>query len=386
MRGPRVDLPEYSQVLCTVLQIALVELLRFLGVRPVAVVGHSSGEIAAAYTVGALSHQSACRVAYWRGVVVGNMRHADSTKSMMAIGLMPSSIPDCLRRAGLLDRNTIHIACLNSPKNVTLSGDSKDMESLRTFLDSEGLSARVIRTGVAYHSPAMQDIANEYMTHLANSLYPSTQQDCMNASTPILASSVTGGLLDSEMMTTAEYWVRNLVSPVIFHQAVETLVATIESSEQNITCIDFVEIGPRGALQKPVKETIGLSIRYHAVLDHRQLATKTLLDLIGSLFCLGHRVTITAANGHDATDRPPFLVDCPQYSFDHSRRHWTESRLSKDFRFRPYSAGHLLGKRAHDFNVLRPRWRNWLSREALPWLGDHIVSNPPPPLYSSSAL
>lgn len=365
-------------MLCTVLQIALVDLLRSLGVHPVAVVGHSSGEIAAAYTVGALSHQSACRVAYWRGVVVGNMRRADSTGSMMAIGLMPSSIPDCLRRAGLLDRNTIHIACINSPTNVTMSGDIEDMESLRTVLDGEGLSARVIKTGVAYHSPAMQKIANEYMTHLVNCLCPSTQQDHMDASAPALASSVTGGLLDSEVMTTAEYWVKNLVSPVVFHQAVEKLVEMIHSSDQNTTFIDFVEVGPRGALQRPVKEIVGPSIRYHAVLDHRRLATHTTLDLIGHLFCLGHPVSITAANGHDTTDRPPFLVDCPPYSFDHSRRHWTESRLSKDFRFRPYSAGHLLGKRAHDFNVLRPRWRNWLSREVSPWLGDHVVRPPPP--------
>lgn len=384
MRGPRVDLPEYSQVLCTVLQIALVDLLRSLGVHPVAVVGHSSGEIAAAYTVGALSHQSACRVAYWRGIVVGNMGRADSAESMMVVGLMPSSIPDCLRRADLLDRNTIHIACINSPTNVTLSGDSEDMESLRTLLDSDGISARVIKTGVAYHSPVMHKISNEYLIHLVNCLYPATQQDCMDASAPALASSVTGGLLDPGVMTTAEYWIKNLVSPVIFHQAVEKLVTTMESSDQNVTLIDFVEVGPRCALQKPVRETVGPSIRYHAVLDHRRLATHTILDLIGHLFCQGHPVSITAANGHDTTDRHPFLVDCPPYSFDHSRRYWTESRLSKDFRFRPYSAGYLLGKRAHDFNVLRPRWRNWLSREVLPWLGDHVVS-PHPLLCSSSA-
>ena len=43
----RVHLAEFSQPLCTAIQIALIDLLRSFGVTPSLVVGHSSGEIAA---------------------------------------------------------------------------------------------------------------------------------------------------------------------------------------------------------------------------------------------------------------------------------------------------------------------------------------------------
>jgi acyl transferase domain-containing protein len=63
----RISEAEFSQPLCTTLQVALVDLLTFWGVTPRAVAGHSSGEIAAAYAVGAISKESAWKIAYWRG-------------------------------------------------------------------------------------------------------------------------------------------------------------------------------------------------------------------------------------------------------------------------------------------------------------------------------
>lgn len=72
--GENIDAPEYSQPLCTVLQIALVELLKSFNINASAVVGHSSGEIAAAYAAGALSLPLACKIAYFRGQLVGKLK------------------------------------------------------------------------------------------------------------------------------------------------------------------------------------------------------------------------------------------------------------------------------------------------------------------------
>ena len=66
-----MDSPEIAQPVCTALQIALVDLLADWNVIPVAVTGHSSGEIAAAYCAGGLSHESAMKVAYYRGLLAG---------------------------------------------------------------------------------------------------------------------------------------------------------------------------------------------------------------------------------------------------------------------------------------------------------------------------
>lgn len=61
-------MPEISQPICSVLQIALVDELWSWGVTPSKVVGHSSGEIGAAYAIGALSHRDALAAAYFRGM------------------------------------------------------------------------------------------------------------------------------------------------------------------------------------------------------------------------------------------------------------------------------------------------------------------------------
>lgn len=73
-----VRTPEYSQPLSTALQIALVQLLKSFGIAPKAVVGHSSGEIAAAYAIGALSLESACKASYFRGQLAGRLRETTS--------------------------------------------------------------------------------------------------------------------------------------------------------------------------------------------------------------------------------------------------------------------------------------------------------------------
>ncbi|KAF2463775.1 FabD/lysophospholipase-like protein [Lindgomyces ingoldianus] len=71
--GEGITLPQFGQPLCTALQIALFELLKRFNVTTVAVVGHSSGEIAAAYSIGALSLESACKVVYHRGRLSGQL-------------------------------------------------------------------------------------------------------------------------------------------------------------------------------------------------------------------------------------------------------------------------------------------------------------------------
>ena len=69
----RVSEPAFSQPLCTAVQVALVQLLESWGIRPVVSVGHSSGEMAAAYAAGLVSAGEAITLAYYRGVVTGKV-------------------------------------------------------------------------------------------------------------------------------------------------------------------------------------------------------------------------------------------------------------------------------------------------------------------------
>lgn len=346
---------------------------------PAAVLGHSSGEIAAAYTIGALSHESACRVSYWRGRLAGKLRGTSHDGAMMSVNLSESQVPGFLERTGV-SNNVIHTACINSPTNVTLSGPSDILDLVKEHLTDEHIFAQKLNTGVAYHSPAMQAVSAEYLERIG------ALSSGEATGVPML-SSVTGQLAALKSLSTPQYWAGNLVSPVRFSDAVQYLAGTgnalpLPPGIDAVT--DILEVGPHSALRRPIRDTLasisggsGSTIRYHCSLNRSQSPASTMASLMGTLWCQGYPISITAANKHDGAARQPFLVDCPPYPFDRSRRYWLESRLSKDLRLRPHSQGHMLGRRSQHWNPLQPTWRNWLSVERMPWLADHVVNGSP---------
>ena len=136
--------PEFSQPICTALQIALVDFLASWKVTPTAVIGHYSGEIAAAYASGALSMREAIIVAFYRGYVCSNLQ---TRGGMAAIGLgrndtQPYLIPG------------VRIACENSGKSVTLSGDVQPLEEAMAAIkkDHPDTLVRKLQVEMAYHS------------------------------------------------------------------------------------------------------------------------------------------------------------------------------------------------------------------------------------------
>ncbi|PLB53839.1 hypothetical protein P170DRAFT_396789 [Aspergillus steynii IBT 23096] len=379
-----IDSPEYSQPLSTAVQIALVELLRSFGIMPKAVVGHSSGEIAAAYSVGALSLFSACKVAYFRGKLARNLINTrlSSTGAMMSVNLAEEQIPEYLEKfEDQTMTSSINTACVNSPNNCTLSGLEQSIDVIKRQMDKDGIFAQKLKTGVAYHSPIMQTIAADYFS-LIGKLEGVDRRESKAVAVIPMVSSVTGKAVRSAVLTEAQYWVDNMVLPVRFSDAVQTLTqksSSLKVGLGNIT--DLVEVGPHPALRRPVQDTIeqeknrNKQIRYSSVLHRSQPAIQSTLDLAGRLFCLGYPVTITAVNQQDAEKPQPFLVDCPEYPFDRSQHYWAESRLSRNFRLRGTVKGETLGVRVSDWNPFEPRWRNFLSVESSPWIGHHMISD-----------
>ncbi|KAI1138716.1 hypothetical protein F5Y05DRAFT_403935 [Hypoxylon sp. FL0543] len=367
-----IHTPEISQPLCTVLQIALVELLRSFGIIPDVVVGHSSGEIASAYTLGALSLESACKVAYHRGRLAQSLKASTSKSSaMMSVNLAECDVHRYLAKATL--EPGIHIACVNSPLNVTLSGEECALDVLKGHLDRDGIFAQKLKTGVAYHSPAMQQIAEEYRAVLG-SLVPRDQHSAV-----MMVSSVIGQRISASAVSNSQYWVDNLISPVRFADALRYVAVASPKRDKLRAMTDYVEIGPHGALRRPVTDTLkeaipGTSFRYTSVLSRFDSPVKTTLNFVGRLFAHGYPVSITAANALDSDMRDiSFLVDAPGYPFDKSQSYWHESRLSEGWRLREDVPRSLLGTRSMDWNPLEPRWRKQISVEEIPWVADHVV-------------
>ncbi|KAI3330341.1 hypothetical protein F4824DRAFT_478888 [Ustulina deusta] len=378
IRNPEnIDRPEYSQPLSTGLQIALVELLKSFGISPKAVVGHSSGEIAAAYTTGSLTLESACKISYFRGQLAGKLNaKVTSAGAMMSVNLPHDQVDSYLKATsdpGIED--SVHVACINSPLNCTLSGPERAIDAVKQHLDEEGIFAQKLKTGVPYHSPFMLIIAAEYLSRMGTLAAGNPR-----SAIPMI-STVTGRPVRPSTLATGQYWIDNLVSPVLFSDAIQLVTqkaATLKVGMGSIS--DLVEIGPHSALKRPIQETVAQvgnrkQTRYASALHRSKDAVESVLELLGHLFCHGHEFNISEANGLPSSPTSPFLVDCPEYPFDHSRVYWAESRLSRDFRLREAGSGDFLGWRFHDWNPLEPRWRNLWSVETTPWIGDHVVSD-----------
>lgn len=135
---------ELAQPLCTALQIALINVFRRSGIQPKAVVGHSSGEIAAAYAARAISLREAVIMSYYRGYVTKNL---PSTGGMVAVGLGADVVSRFLKGG-------VVIACENSHMSVTLSGNIKELDSVVEAIKESNpdVLVRTLKVDVAYHS------------------------------------------------------------------------------------------------------------------------------------------------------------------------------------------------------------------------------------------
>lgn len=356
----RLRKPQYSQGLCTVLQVALVELLESWDIRPVAVVGHSSGEIAAAYCQGSISREDAWRVAYFRGVLSAKLKACGIEGSMMAVGISPEAAGEIISK---LAPKKVHVACVNSPGSVTLSGDAEAIDVVFDALRERGIFVRKLQVDVAYHSPHMQLVARGYWETIADISTNFTPGKCN------MYSSVTGELVQPGELVSA-YWVRNLISSVQFATAVQQLAT-------NEKALDLlVEVGPHAALQGPSTQSlqnIGISdLPYHSVLLRNQNGVETALSLAGSLSAQGYPVRFREFN-HTKTRTPRPLVDLPAYPWNHSQSHWAETRVAKEYRLRSMPYNSLLGALTPGFVTGERVWTHRIRLSKQTWLQDHKI-------------
>lgn len=251
---------EISQQLCTAVQIALVDLLRAAKVGLTAVVGHSSGEIAAAYAAGYISAQDAIRIAYYRGLYLRRAREemSETTQTagaMLAVGTSPSDAQQLCDLAPL--RGRICVAAKNSPTSVALSSDADAIQDAKEIMEDEDKFARVLRVNTAYHSHHMLHPADLYLGYLRNcNLAPFASRHDEgddDPGRPIWISSVTGEDIDLLHLSSLEhgvYWRDNMVQPVLFSHAVDCAVGSLGPFD------GIVEIGPHPALKTPTSDTI----------------------------------------------------------------------------------------------------------------------------------
>ncbi|RYP05746.1 hypothetical protein DL764_003604 [Monosporascus ibericus] len=154
--------PQYS---LSTRAIALVDLLRASGITFNAVVGHSSGEIAAAYAAGYHTANDAIRIAYYRGLHSRLSKGANGQPGkMMAVGMALAEAERLCAREKFLGR--VKVATSNSQSSITLSGDADAIDEAKAFLDVQKTFARVLTVDKAYHSHHMEPSSRAYLESL----------------------------------------------------------------------------------------------------------------------------------------------------------------------------------------------------------------------------
>ncbi|RYP74743.1 hypothetical protein DL771_002807 [Monosporascus sp. 5C6A] len=364
-KSTRLNDSKLSQPASTAIQIALVDFLASLDVRPKAVVGHSSGEIAAAYAAGAITQDTAMAASYHRSFLSeASKKVAAQVGAMMAVGLGEREVSEYISK---LSTSKVVVACVNSPSSTTVSGDAPAVLALKEALDANGVFARALKVDTAYHSHHMQLVGNQYLQRLEG-LQSNNCSDAVRFFSSVTEKEKSDGFGPS-------YWVDNLVSQVRFSGAVQLL-----GKELGRTPLNFIELGPHKALAGPLRQSLatlqeqGLSYSYIPTLIRGENDCKALMDTGSSLFRAGCDLDIGAlASLAFSGSSPKVAKDLPPYHWDHTTVHWVESRVSREYRYRKHPHHDLLGSRVLTSPDGHPSWRMFLGTESLPWLKHHAV-------------
>ncbi|KAJ3577384.1 hypothetical protein NPX13_g3183 [Xylaria arbuscula] len=358
----RIHCAELAQPLCTTLQIALVRQFQRLHVVPAAVVGHSSGEIAAVYAAGYISLEYAITVAYYRGLVTTHGKGARKGGMMAAVGLGAGQTSPFLQPG-------VCIACKNSPTSTTISGDREAVHAVLTSVEKvhPDVLARPLKVDIAYHSHHMNFISNEYRDLIdAEDNLPTAACETEGVKA-LFISSVTANVIGEQEEFTPAYWVKNLISPVRFNDAVSRLLIR---NTLPVTTI-LLEIGPHSALGGILRQICAAKQQQHTYVPSQvrgQNSVQSFLVAIGRLYQESVPVSPEAL----FPGNRKVLPGLPRYPWDYGNGSvWYESRLSSAWRMRKYPSHCLLGVRIVESPDTMPQWRNVLHLEQVPWIGDH---------------
>ena len=298
--APSLDRVDVVQPVLFTMMVSLAAVLESYDVVPDAVIGHSQGEIAAAYIAGVLSLDEAARVVARRSQALSALCGAGSMASVL---LGADQLEPLLAPWG----EALSIATINGPSHSIISGTPAALEEFTAACDRDGIQIRPIAVDYASHSAQIEPLRERLLAELAD-LTPA-------ASRIPLYSTVGEGLSVDPLDTTsmdADYWYRNLREPVRFYDA---LVGRLAAGETT-----FVELSPHPVLAPAITDTLAQSAgrTQSAVITtlHRDRPDQdALATALAQLHNHGHSPSWVALYPHARS------VGLPTYPFEH-RRYW----------------------------------------------------------------
>ncbi|MEU1807299.1 type I polyketide synthase [Streptomyces sp. NPDC019937] len=301
-----LDQTGYAQTALFAVQSALVDLLRSWGVRPDVVLGHSIGELAAAYAAGVFELADAARLVAGRARL---MQALPSGGAMAAIEATETEVGGILH--GLPDSERAAVAAVNGPTAVVISGDEDAVEQVMDAARERGRRVSRLRVSHAFHSPLMEPMLAEFAEIAASVTY---RQPILPA-----VSTVTGEPVGEKDWANPDYWVNQVRQPVRFHDAIEATTGGQGAGR-------LLEIGPDPVLTALTRSGTDSADPAFSVAALREghAEAATVLTAVAELFVRGAKVDWAAVFAGTGAER----VDLPTYAFQR-RRFWLRDRKTQ---------------------------------------------------------
>lgn len=346
----RLEELDVVQPVLFAVQVALAAQWRAWGVEPDAVVGHSMGEVAAAYVAGIIGLDDAARIICRRSQIV--RRRASGHGRMAAVSLPLEATEAML--TGYADR--VAVAACNGPTTTLISGEADALVELSALAERRDIFFQFVKVDYASHSPQMDPLRDELLESLGTI-------DAWPSSIAMMSTSGRATLIDGPECDAA-YWVENLCRPVAFAQAIDGLIAD--------GCDVLLELSAHPTLAMSMSECLRQSQRSGIVLSSMRRDEddrSVLLEAFGALYAAGFGndwARLYPTGGH--------VVPLPTYAWQRER-FWVEDNGQASVAPPARKGGHPL--LARYFRSAADQgthfWETDLSARAFPYLRDHRV-------------
>ncbi|MYY80794.1 acyltransferase domain-containing protein [Streptomyces sp. SID335] len=300
--GPRerLDHTMWAQAGLFALQVGLARLWESVGVRPDVVVGHSVGEIAAAYVAGVFGLADACKVVGARARLMGGLPEGGA---MCAVQAAPEEL------AADLEGSAVSIAAVNTPDSTVISGPADEVEKVTGLWRGRGRKTKALAVSHAFHSVLMEPMLADFTEAIRDVKFAAPRVPLM--------SNVTGREAGAEI-TAPEYWAEHVRQAVLFQPAI-TEVADRAGA--------FVELGPAPVLATATQHTLDAVADPHGEFEPVVTASLRHSDLPDDVAFAQAMARLHTAgiavdwSGWFPADASPRTVDLPTYPFQ-GRRFW----------------------------------------------------------------
>ena len=335
------------------IQVSLAELLKSWGIVPGAVVGHSAGEVGAAYVAGVYSFEDAVRIIHHRS----RLQHTtEGMGTMLAVGLSESALAPYLSGHG----ERISIAAINTEQDLTLSGEQPALAALAAQLEGQGIFACFLKVGVPYHSPVMDSLRTPMIEALQGVQVRAPH-------TPLY--STVSGTLTRQGDWGAEYWPDNVRKPVLFKAAIEQAV------DDGLRV--FLEIAPNAALTSSVQKNVKARRQngvYVTTLKRDQDALANVMQAVGALHAAGVPIDWQRLYPNGGA-----WVRLPNYAWQRAS-YWCEADEVRHARLKNVSRRSGMQEPVHPLlgsalNSTARIWQQSIDLQELSYLDGHRVQN-----------